>query len=376
MELNTSRGLVHVSVVDFGQGSVGKFHHIAQHLKDVGFTLDAGLPADIRAMLRKSSERDSSHRTAAEPQVALVINDPEAANRQRRRGRKVVYVDSLPYLWTLEAETPVHVDAYCAQKFPGRLPPDSPLLGRDIIWVDSIVPSHGAVHHGGGGVVISIGGLRGPLMTEAVQDTYIGSVVLPVLTAIRERGVLVNDLCGAVPRRWHDRLRAVEPGLRIRNLPVDEFHEVLAQADLLLTSPGSTTMLEAASMGVPTALLPPQNISQMINATTFTDSRAMSLGWPTRVFCQTQLEAIREEGELAALRLMNDRIVTFGSQIESAADEWVADVVVAMKSNSPRLRLPAMSGGGAGQVAETVRAILWSDSEARQWTACESRTGG
>jgi hypothetical protein len=119
-------------------------------------------------------------------------------------------------------------------------------------------------------------------------------------------------------------------------------------------------MLEAASIGVPTALLPPQNVSQVINATTFAGPQAIALGWPARVLDTGHLQALREKGELAALGYMYDRLVAGGSHLKPMVAGWVTELLAAMRSGSARLRLPPATEGGAQEVAAVVRSILRS----------------
>jgi hypothetical protein len=60
----------------------------------------------------------------------------------------------------------------------------------------------------------------------------------------------------------------VDERVEIATLAHDEFLGLVAGAELLLTSPGTTTIIEAAALGVPVRFLPPHNWSQALAAET------------------------------------------------------------------------------------------------------------
>ncbi|MFK8905676.1 hypothetical protein ACJA3G_01295 [Streptomyces sp. YS-3] len=59
----------------------------------------------------------------------------------------------------------------------------------------------------------------------------------------------------------------------------------------------STTILQAASLCLPTALLPPQNLSQILNAEIFGVPGGSVITWPTSVIDRALVDELRPGGE-------------------------------------------------------------------------------
>ncbi len=79
-------------------------------------------------------------------------------------------------------------------------------------------------------------------------------------------------------------------------LSLDAFERTLMDADLLVTSPGSTTILQAMSINLPTLLLPAQNRSQFFNARVYSKPGADIMQWSGSVLDEAKLERIRSQG--------------------------------------------------------------------------------
>ncbi len=349
-----------MAVVDFGLGSVGKLSHIISYLKNVEIRLDLNTPEPIRSQIAQSIDI-SEERSVNPPKlgVGLVINDPLAAERMSSSGKFVIYVDSLPYLWTVPTEVPSDVGTYCAQRFCGSLEKKSPLANREIEWVDHIVPSTPPRNRGGAGLVISIGGFRSPLLTEDVQDAYIRAVILPVLRAARAQSMKVSHVCGGVPDRWVSLLESESFGAYVGQLATREFQDLLASTDCLFTSPGSTTLLEASASNVPTVVLPPQNVSQVLNADFFTGRRPSYVyRWPDNVLDREEFERLRGCGELVALEYIHRCILNASDQMEEVLQDGISTLLASLRHEVEKLRLPAPKVGGAEQVARIIEQTL------------------
>ena len=255
--------------------------------------------------------------------VALVINDPVAANQIAVRGLPVVYVDSLPYLWTTDAEIPEpkNVAHYCAQKYPmDRLPVGSSLRNwPDIHWIDPIVPiSKG--RRGGRGIVINVGGLHSHLV-EASVDAYLNLVLFPLVEFVKTDRRIISAVCGNLGADTCASIAALLPECPTigPQTPYD-FEQILRNADLLITSPGSTTILQAISIKLPTLLLPPQNLSQIFNSELYADRSAGVMHWPTSVLNRVAIEQLRPQGEDAVLTYIYQAITDAVSSTRSATE--------------------------------------------------------
>ncbi|WAL98475.1 hypothetical protein [Streptomyces sp. Je 1-369] len=368
VELNArpAGGLL-VATTDFGWGSVGKLRLILDELDGVDLVVDdASDTARLAAQVIGGRHRFVHGAGGASPGAALVVNDPASADRIARSGTPVVYVDSLPYLWTVDAEVPVAATVYCAQRSLAReLPPTSPLRGRaDVRWVEPIVPPPRR-RTGGAGAVINVGGLHSHLVGGA-SDAYLRAVVVPLVGALRRGGRRIAAVCGNLPPWVRTELAAVLPrGVHVGPLRAYEFEAALLRADALFTSPGSTTILQAASLGLPTVLLPPQNLSQILNAEIFGAPGRGVIPWPESVIDRDLVDALRPEGEDAVLGYVYRRIG------ERCGDPAVRALLVERfralvelptaavpDGLSPRLR--ELGHGGARQVARIIRRTLRS----------------
>jgi hydroxymethylcytosylglucuronate/cytosylglucuronate synthase len=288
-----------VAVCNFGWGSLGKLRLILDELEDVRVLMHGerqwvGLNQELLSGVHavESFTGDSA------PAVALVINDPVAADRITAMGSAVVYVDSLPYLWATADEVPKEVDVYCAQRSPARrLRPSNPLHDRDdIVWIDPIVPRPQR-HIGGSGVVINVGGLHSHLSGQA-DESYLALVVIPLCRSLMQQGFRVSAVCGNLPTQTSIMLRDVlgDSATISRQTPYD-FEAILRTADVLFTSPGSTTILQAAALQLPTILLPPQNLSQILNAELYATPHTPVVEWPPLVLNRKNVEQLRPDGE-------------------------------------------------------------------------------
>jgi hydroxymethylcytosylglucuronate/cytosylglucuronate synthase len=352
------------AVCDFGWGSLGKFRLILDHLPatEVALYGDAQINAIAADLLRERHRFVplSPERTG----VALVINDPAAANRIAEQGLPVIYVDSLPYLWSTPDEIPArhNVAIYCAQKFPvGRLPVSKVLTERgDVQWVDPIVPTSG-YRNGGQGVIVNVGGLHSHLVGDTVA-AYLQLVLTPLLRELRRWSMPVLGVCGNLPADYQREVRERFPECKaVGPTSPYEFERLLRDADLLVTSPGSTTILQALSLNLPTLLLPPQNLSQILNTRLFSRPSAPSMAWPISVIQPDRIEELRPEGEDEVLAYIYGSICA-ASASEAAARDVASTIRIALRDRPKDgvldAALRALGSNGAAQVAQRIRQAM------------------
>ncbi|MEU3372080.1 hydroxymethylcytosylglucuronate/cytosylglucuronate synthase [Streptomyces sp. NPDC006660] len=390
--------------VEFGWGSAGKLGAVVGALRDrlgddvrfvgVGSRLgrdvvrgygvtewhdvDLTDPRALRALVEEQSI-----------DVALCVLDRAAATGFQEAGAPVVFVDSLPFLWTEEdvAGLPLRAAVYCAQLCPGLPGPAWPVMARveNLRWVESVVvpaqarPERDVREPGTRRAVVSLGGLLSPLLDDPLD--YLLLVVPAALRALAAWGVAEVTLCGNLSAPLRDRLQEVMPdGLTVRSgaLGHQGFLEAVADADVLLASPGLTTLLEAGTRGVPVVCLPPQNISQILNATFYAQATsAPVVAWPDTVFrAQDVLDARLDgggrgegddgepggsPGEDAALALIYGGIARAAAEpgpVRAALAARVGACLAAVEANAGLWTgLARLVGtGGAGQVADAVLA--------------------
>ena len=366
-----------------GWGGVGKLHLILEKLPSADIVLH-GDEATV-AMTKRFLGTQHTFATNPPPKfdAALVVNDPVAADNAAERGIPVVYVDSLPYMRTgndvPKFSSVVH---YCAQKYPIDLfPITNPLLQswEDIHWIDPIVPVPHA-RRGGGGVVINVGGLyvhnlagmAAELMSESV-DCYLKLVLLPLIEFLAKSNRKISAVCGNINEAWCERIRAVVPdGVAVGPQLSGAFAQLLTEADLLITSPGSTTILQAMSIDLPTLLLPSQNRSQLVNAEMFSKRDAAIMRWPGSVLDLDELKETRANG----LSAENNYI--YQSIVDAARSKGSADEIAKVIGNGilgghedgvldPALH--ALGIAGADQVADLVGQVALGDSRSSKAVA-------
>lgn len=360
------RGSAPLAVVagDFGWGSVGKLRLILAELADLptvalNSALGAGLlessaapdriavgPAEVAPVVRELGLG-----------VALVVGEPAMANALAGAGVAVVFVDSLPFMWTEADEIADGAAIYCAQETAFVPRAAWPVLRRirRLEWVESIVPPPRRAR-GGGGVVINVGGLHSPF-SGASPDAYVRAVLPPVLRALAAHALPVAAVCGNLDGSHQAFLRAlVPPGAQVGPLAAAQFDESLQRCDLLVTAPGSTTLLAAHFAGVPVALLPPQNLSQIMNARYFLGGDdGAALAWPAGTLDDAELERVRGRGEHAAVDYIYAAIQAAAARPSTAAALHDQAMRVLATRATPGTHLSWLGHRGAAQVAALVR---------------------
>jgi hydroxymethylcytosylglucuronate/cytosylglucuronate synthase len=355
-----------------GWGGVGKLRLILDKLPGARVVLHG----DEHTIAITKEFLGSHHNLDAHPpsrfDVALVINDPAVANSIAVLDVPVVYVDSLPYVHRTETDIPElrKLASYCAQKYPIDLMPlTSPLLRdwQDIRWIDPIVPVPQS-RRGGQGVVINVGGLYsynvvdlpGELVNEAV-DAYLNLVLFPLVDLLQKSDRKISAICGNIDLETCERLRKlVAEDVAVGPQSPSTFERTLTEADLLITSPGSTTILQAMSINLPTLLLPSQNRSQTFNAQVYSRPDADIMQWPASMLDMTKLERMRAKG-LGAL----NRYI-YGSIIDAASSHDLSDQVSAIIHKAVRdapdrgvlnSAFSRLGTSGADQVAQLVKQV-------------------
>jgi hydroxymethylcytosylglucuronate/cytosylglucuronate synthase len=240
--------------------------------------------------------------------AGLVVLDPEAAIALERVGIATTYVDSLPYLWTPSDVIPNTVTNYCAQRCP-----QLPTLAREaldrvqnLLWVDGIIVRSDTQPCQGGAAVVNVGGLHSP--GSDGNTAYLRLVLPAVLDVLHRSDFERIEVCGNIDVGASDRLRADRGGVGARGHA--DFLSLLDVAGIVITSPGLTTLLEASARNKPVVCLPPQNLSQILNARRF--AKAITEGsvvdWPAHVLDMGAVDRASACGEDAALSVIYSAI--------------------------------------------------------------------
>lgn len=364
-----------VCAVDFGWGSSGKLDAIAG-------ALAAGGPLPRIIVLGSSLGRSVLGDVAAEawyehwPQnrgqlqellarhgvgAALVVLDPEAASRIEDAGTPCVYVDSLPYLWTDADPLPTTVSAYCAQlSLSGAGTPTTLQDVENLTWVGPIVRVSEFQPRDAATAVLNVGGLHSPGYPSG-NSAYLRLVLPAAVHALRRAGFAEIHVCGNVEEADVGEILGAGAVTSVGAHSHARFLELVNRAGVLVTSPGLTTLLEAMHVQTPTVCLPPQNVSQLLNAEQFAAvaGRSACVGWPAGVLNIGAVNVARADGELAALRVMADALdAADASETTPPLTSALFDAVTQTVSRRATVQHPSVGRDGAAEVAAIVRGLL------------------
>ncbi|MFZ6990400.1 hypothetical protein ACO0E1_00785 [Curtobacterium sp. RRHDQ66] len=323
---------------EFGWGSVGILAAILSELRVLDPRLDlVGIDTNSgRSVLEKegvhtwiSSESDEADFDVAldslQPHTALIALNARLASRLVDRGIRVVYVDTMPFIWGANDFLPVDVAIYCAQRFgSASLRHASPLeSAHNLQWVGGIVgrlptpladvPSESPV--------VALGGLQSPASTDSSVRAYLSTAVVPALTSILANGTDEVEVVGNVRKDTllEELPSALRPRVSVSRYGHDDFLRRVARSPFVATSPGLTTILELGRLGVPAFVLPAQNYTQLRFAMEL-DRVCVEpsvVGWPADVAHPPALDYLLDtQGEDAAVRHLYHSI----AQAAAAAD--------------------------------------------------------
>jgi hydroxymethylcytosylglucuronate/cytosylglucuronate synthase len=275
------RKAVLACAVGFGLGPAGKLSSIVLHNQKYtwyacGDELDMGIYEKFpyRDVCWSSDENIlKAFISRYDIKNAVVVLDPIMAIMLKKIGLRVIYVDSLPFLWTKADILPCDVHIYCAQKFPSYEKHQSQVLKsvKNLVWVNPIVltdiPEKDKTHY----VVINFGGLHSPV---GDGKAYVRLILPALLEAVRSLDIIHIYITGGknavvqIKELLSQYQVAINGSLVVKTFPHWEFLSLVSGADYFFTSPGLTTVFETCAMNVKTFILPPQNLSQFFNAMT------------------------------------------------------------------------------------------------------------
>ncbi|MEU3356267.1 hydroxymethylcytosylglucuronate/cytosylglucuronate synthase [Streptomyces sp. NPDC037389] len=393
---------VAIAGAEFGWGSSGKLSAVLGALRErsggrppriVGLGTGLGRPLltghpvaswyDLPGTAAAARDAVAGIVRAQGVRAALVVLDGPVAMALEAAGVPTVFVDSLPFLWTDgdRDALPLEASAYCAQRAV-----ELPAECRGVLaavrhprWVEAVVAAAPGAPTGPGAradgspyrtALVSLGGLRAPRLADPA--CYPRAVVPAVLAALAAHGVQEAHIAGNLPDGLAARLTAgpaVPPRVTAGPLPHDVFLRRLGDCDVLLASPGLTTLLEAGRTAVPTVCLPPQNLSQIFNGRFH--SRAVGadvrVTWPGDVLSEEAALALRSGGEDSALELIYGGIARAaagdvpapgGRTTRDALREGVLAALRRAAGGADWGGLTAAVGtGGAAQVADALLEI-------------------
>jgi len=225
--------------------------------KDTCFTLDK---EEIRKFVKKNNIK-----------YAIVVLKNKMAHILKELNVKVVYVDSLPFMWSEDdangGKIPYEVDCYCAQKTLELSEKSKNFFSKveNLYWVNPIVniekfKNITEQEIKKDYVLINLGGLHSP-NTDGMD--YVDVVLIPLLELLKNKKVYITTSSSSkqVLKEYLYKFKNVE----VLTLEQNLFLKYIKDCELFFTSPGLTTIIESSILRDNAIFMPPQNISQFYN---------------------------------------------------------------------------------------------------------------
>lgn len=187
---------------------------------------------------------------------AVDVLDPDLAIFLKKVGVKVIYVDSLPFMWTKADLIPYNVDYYCAQKYPEYKMNPALKKVKNFIWINPITMGK-IKEQNKSGIVINFGGLHSPF---GEGEEYFEIVMKTLLPMLSKKDITITGGSNVV--KLSENLFPEIPSITYSH---GDFLTQVSNAELFITSPGLTTIYETCGMDINTIIIPPQNLSQFYN---------------------------------------------------------------------------------------------------------------
>ena len=300
---------------NFGLGPVGKVSSIVTGLSDEYSFFACGNEFDLNifkdgtfkdTLFSKDKEKIANFIKKHKINYAIVVLDVELATILMDLNVKVIFVDSLPFMWTQadidEGLLPLDATVYCAQKCCNLTEASKKVLAqvKNLKWINPIQSKFEKKYrpYEEDYIHINVGGLHSPIGNG---ESYIKTVIIPLLKIFKSEKIIIT--CGTTAKiSILNELK--NEGIDSRNIKVEtlqqkDFISSINNAKLFLTSPGLTTIYETESLHKPTIILPPQNLSQFYNieyAKKILDEYK-TINWDTQKLNLDYLQSILPKGE-------------------------------------------------------------------------------
>ena len=300
---------------NFGLGPVGKVSSIITNLSNEYNFFACGNEFDLNifndgifkdTLFSKDKDKISNFVEKNKIKYAIVVLDVELATILMDLNVKVIFVDSLPFMWTQadidEGLLPLDATVYCAQKCCNLTEASKKVLAqvKNLKWINPIQSKFEKKYrpYKEEYIHINVGGLHSPIGNG---ESYIKTVIIPLLKIFKSEKIIIT--CGTTAKiSILNELK--NEGIDSRNIKVEtlqqkDFISSINNAKLFLTSPGLTTIYETESLHKPTIILPPQNLSQFYNieyAKKILDEYK-TINWDTQKLNLDYLQSILPKGE-------------------------------------------------------------------------------
>lgn len=281
---------------------------------------------------------------------AIDVLDPEMAIFLTSIGIQVIYIDSLPFMWSKSDIIPCDVAYYCAQKYPEYSL--NPILEKvkNLIWVDPIitVENRKTINDY---IVINFGGLHSPFGDGREYFEMILKRLLPLLPS--------GEVFISGGRRVVELTKELFPELSCRTYIHEDFLKLVSGSKLFFTSPGLTTIYETGGMDIKTIILPPQNLSQFYNALHAQKicHKFKILNWNREILSMSYLTKFKDRPEEETVTYIYEQIKTLSKDVQYL-EEFSQDISNMMQNNFTVNSNMYFEGNGVKDVSKILQKVM------------------
>lgn len=300
---------------NFGLGPVGKVSSIVTGLSGEYNFFACGNEFDLNIfkngmfkekLFSKDKKKIADFIKKHKINYAIIVLDVELATILMNLNVKVIFVDSLPFMWTEadidEGLLPLDATVYCAQKCCALTENSKKVLAqiKNLIWINPIQSKLEKKYrpYEEDYVHINVGGLHSPIGNG---ESYISTVIIPLLKIFKSQKIIItcgtNAKISILNKLKNENIDS--RNIKVETLQQKDFISSINNSKLFLTSPGLTTIYETHSLNKPTIFLPPQNLSQFYNiefAKKILDEYKI-INWGTQKLNLDYLQSILPKGE-------------------------------------------------------------------------------
>ena len=351
----------------FGLGPVGKLNTIIESAIDKYNWYASGEEFDIGIFKRNmfkdtcfTLDKDKIQEFVNKYNIkyAIVVLKNKMARLLKEIGVKVVYIDSLPFMWTEkdaeEGKVPYKVDVYCAQNTLELSSKSKEIFSKveNLVWINPIINNKCVDENKYNDfVVLNVGGLHSP-NTDGLD--YIDAVVVPIIKKLKNKKILLTTSTKS-QEVLIDYLKEYK-NVVVKNLKQEQFATYVEKTKMFITSPGLTTIVESCIKRDSVILLPPQNISQFynVNYAKKVFKKYKEITWNNNKLTLDNLSKIKDKNEHEIILGINDEIhkIKDNTNYKKYVDEVIDSKYI---ENNDYVKI---KGNGANQVIDELEKII------------------
>lgn len=283
-------------------------------------------------------------------EYAIDVLDPEMAIFLKRIGIKVIYVDSLPFMWTSADIIPYNVDYYCAQKFPNYSINSVLKPIKNLIWVNPITLNN-VQKQRNSKIVVNFGGLHSPF---GEGKEYFEVIMKTILPNIENKDIIITGGENVV-----NLTKKLFPNISCCTYAHEDFLEIVSGAELFITSPGLTTIYETCGMDIKTIVMPPQNLSQFYNISIAEKicKNVKTINWNCNELTLEHLKSFKNIPEEETVKYIYEQISNL-SKNEKYMKEFNQYVSKKLKSDFRKNKIETYNENGVIEISKILYEIM------------------